>query len=94
MKCFNCHNEGKTFRLECGKLICKNCLDELGKEQKEIEEYIKDYLAENFQIINPQTQAKVLMCIADTILYKNGLLDKEKKEKIDKEKERMDKAFE
>ena len=58
------------------------------------QEYIEDYLAENFGINSPETQAKTLEAISISIKYKNGLLGEDEIEKINREKERMEKAFE
>lgn len=93
-KCVQCGNTDKLFELKNGKFVCKKCADALGKEQREIQEHITEYLSENFQIINPETQAKILEALALCIRYDYGILNKEKIDKINREKERMDKAFE
>lgn len=93
-KCIQCGATDKLLELDNGIFTCKKCLDVLGKEQREIQEYIEDYLAENFGINSPETQAKTLEAISISIKYKNGLLGEDEVEKINREKERMEKAFE
>lgn len=93
-KCIECGSTDKLLQLQNGYYACKNCLDTLGKEQREIQEYITNYISENFQINNPETQAKTLEAIAKCIRYNNGLLSEKEIEEINKEKERMEKAFE
>lgn len=93
-KCIQCGATDKLLELDNGIFACKKCLDVLGKEQREMQEYIEDYLAENFGINSPETQAKTLEAISISIKYKNGLLGKNEIEKINREKERMEKAFE
>lgn len=93
-KCIQCGATDKLLELDNGIFACKKCLDVLGKEQREMQEYIEDYLAENFGINSPETQAKTLEAISISIKYKNGLLGEDEIEKINREKERMEKAFE
>lgn len=93
-KCIQCGATDKLLELDNGIFTCKKCLDALGKEQREMQEYIENYLAENFGINNPGTQAKTLEAISISIKYKNGLLGEDEVEKINREKERMEKAFE
>ena len=93
-KCIQCGARDKLLKLDNGIFACKKCLDILGKEQREMQEYIEDYLAENFGINSPETQAKTLEAISISIKYKNGLLGEDEIEKINREKERMEKAFE
>lgn len=93
-KCIQCGATDKLLELNNGIFACKKCLDVLGKEQREMQEYIEDYLAENFGINSPETQAKTLEAISISIKYKNGLLGEDEIEKINREKERMEKAFE
>lgn len=93
-KCIQCGATDKLLELDNGIFTCKKCLDVLGKEQREMQEYIEDYLAENFGINSPETQAKTLEAISISIKYKNGLLGEDEVEKINREKERMEKAFE
>ena len=93
-KCIQCGATDKLLELDNGIFACKKCLDVLGKEQREMQEYIEDYLAENFGINSPETQAKTLEAISISIKYKNGLLGEDEVEKINREKERMEKAFE
>lgn len=93
-KCIQCGGTDKLLELDNGIFACKRCLDALGEEQREMQEYIEDYLAENFGINSPETQAKTLEAISISIKYKNGLLGEDEIEKINREKERMEKAFE
>ena len=93
-KCIQCGATDKLLELDSGIFACKKCLDALGEEQREMQEYIENYLAENFCINNPETQAKTLEAISISIKYKNGLLGEDEVEKINREKERMEKAFE
>lgn len=93
-KCIQCGATDKLLELDNGIFACKRCLDVLGEEQREMQEYIEDYLAENFGINSPETQAKTLEAISISIKYKNGLLGEDEIEKINREKERMEKAFE
>lgn len=93
-KCIQCGATDKLLELDNGIFACKQCLDALGEEQREMQEYIEDYLAENFGINSPETQAKTLEAISISIKYKNGLLGEDEIEKINREKERMEKAFE
>ena len=93
-KCIQCGATDKLLELDNGIFACKKCLDALGEEQREMQEYIEDYLAENFGINSPETQAKTLEAISISIKYKTGLLGEDEVEKINREKERMEKAFE
>ena len=93
-KCIQCGETKKLLELQNGIFACKKCLDALGKEQKEIQEYIVNYLSENFQINNPETQAKTLEAVAKCIRYNNGILNQNEIDEINKEQERMEKAFE
>lgn len=93
-KCIQCGATDKLLELDNGIFACKRCLDALGEEQREMQEYIEDYLTENFGINSPETQAKTLEAISISIKYKNGLLGENEIEKINREKERMEKAFE
>lgn len=93
-KCIQCGATDKLLELDNGIFACKQCLDALGEEQREMQEYIEDYLAKNFGINSPETQAKTLEAISISIKYKNGLLGEDEIEKINREKERMEKAFE
>lgn len=93
-KCIQCGATDKLLELDNGIFACKRCLDALGEEQRKMQEYIEDYLAENFGINSPETQAKTLEAISISIKYKNGLLGEDEIEKINREKERMEKAFE
>lgn len=93
-KCIQCGSKNKLFRLESGCYVCKECMDNLGKEQNEIQGYILDYLADNFQITSPVAQINVLEGIAMNIRFNNEMLDEEKMQTIREAKERMDKAFE
>ena len=36
-KCIQCGSEDKLFQLESGYYVCKECMDNLGKEQNEIQ---------------------------------------------------------
>ena len=93
-KCIQCGETKKLFELNNGVYICKKCSDALGEEQKEIKDYISNYLSENWQISNPEHQANVLINIAMNIRLDNNLLNEEDKNKILEIKERMEKAFE
>ena len=93
-KCIQCGETEKLFELNSGACICKKCSGALGKKEKEIENYISDYLSENWQISNPGHQANVLISIAMNIRLNNNLLNEENKNKILEVKERMEKAFE
>lgn len=93
-KCIQCGATGKLLKLNNGMFACKKCLDVLGEEQREMQKYIEDYLSKNFGINSPETQAKTLEAISISIKYKNGLLGVGEVEKINLEKERMEKAFE
>lgn len=93
-KCIQCGATDKLLELDNGIFACKRCLDALGEEQREMQEYIEDYLAENFGINSPETQTKTLEAISISIKYKNGLLGEDEIGKINREKERMEKAFE
>lgn len=93
-KCVQCGKNEKLYKLNSGEYVCKECLDTIQSEQNEIKGYILDYLSENWQIIYPETQAKVLEAIALAIKIENNLLNKKEVEKIFEVKERMEKAFE
>lgn len=93
-KCIQCGTTEKLFKLNNGAYVCKNCSDALGKEQKEIRDYILNYLSENWQILKPEHQANALIAIAMNIRLENNLLDEENKNRLLKMKERMEKAFE
>lgn len=73
-KCCQCNSTKNLVKLKCGKYGCIDCLNEIANEQKEMKEYIEDYLIENFQISNPNTRANILKSIATQILMENGLL--------------------
>ena len=70
-RCIQCGATDKLLELDNGIFACKQCLDALGEEQREMQEYIEDYLAENFGINSPETQAKTLEAISISIKYKN-----------------------
>lgn len=93
-ECVQCGKNEKLYKLNSGEYVCKECLDTIQREQNEIKEYILNYLSENWGIIYPETQAKVLEAIALTIKIESNLLDKEEIGKIFEVKERMEKAFE
>ncbi len=93
-KCVQCGSKDKLFQLESGYYVCKECMDNLGKEQNEIQNYILDYLADNFQIISPTEQINVLEGIAINIRFNNNMLSEKEMQAIRDAKERMDKAFE
>ena len=93
-KCIQCGSKNKLFQLESGYYVCKECMDNLGKEQNEIQNYILDYLADNFQIISPTEQINVLEGIAINIRFNNNMLSEKEMQAIRDAKERMEKAFE
>lgn len=93
-KCIQCGSEDKLFQLESGYYVCKKCMGALGEEQNEIQNYILDYLADNFQIISPTEQISVLEGIAINIRFNNNMLGEEEMQAIRDAKERMEKAFE
>lgn len=93
-KCIQCGQNEKLYKLDSGEYVCKECLDIIGREQKEMKEYISNYLDENWQITNPETQAKVLEALALEIRIENKIIDEEKMKEIIQTKERMEKAFE
>ena len=93
-KCVQCGSKNKLFQLESGYYVCKECMDNLGKEQNEIQNYILDYLADNFQITSPTEQISVLEGIAINIRFNNNMLSEEEMKAIRDAKERMEKAFE
>lgn len=93
-KCIQCGSKNKLFQLESGYYVCKECMDNLGKEQNEIQHYILDYLADYFGIISPTEQINVLEGIAINIRFNNNMLDEKEMQAIRDAKERMDKAFE
>ena len=93
-KCIQCGSKKKLFQLESGYYVCKECMDNLGKEQNEIQNYILDYLADNFQIISPTEQINVLEGIAINIRFNNNMLSEKEMQAIRDAKERMEKAFE
>ena len=93
-KCIQCGSKNKLFQLKSGYYVCKECMDNLGKEQNEIQNYILDYLADNFQIISPTEQINVLEGIAINIRFNNNMLSEKEIQAIRDAKERMEKAFE
>lgn len=93
-KCIQCGSKNKLFQLESGYYVCKECMDNLGKEQNKIQNYILDYLADNFQIISPTEQINVLEGIAINIRFNNNMLSEKEMQAIKDAKERMEKAFE
>lgn len=93
-ECCQCGAKDKLVKLECGKYGCINCLNVIAQEQKEIRDYILNYLSENWQILKPEHQANALIAIAMNIRLENNLLDEENKNRLLKMKERMEKAFE
>ena len=93
-KCIQCGQNEKLYKLDSGEYVCKDCLDIIRREQKEMKECILNYLNEDWQIINPETQAKVLEAIALEIRIENKIIDEEKMKEIIHTKERMEKSFE
>lgn len=92
-KCIQCGSKDKLFQLESGYYVCKKCLDEVGEEQKKIQNHILNYLAE-YDLTSPEEQINVLEGIAMSIRFNNKLLSDEQMKAIQNAKERMDKAFE
>ena len=93
-KCIQCGSEDKLFQLESGYCVCKECMDNLGKEQNEIQNHILNYLADNFNLTSPTEQISVLEGIAINIKFNNDMLSEEDTQAIRDAKERMEKAFE
>lgn len=93
-KCIQCGQNEKLYKLDSGEYVCKDCLDIIGQEQKEMKECILNYLNEDWQITNPETQAKVLEALALEIRIENKIIDEEKMKEIIQTKERMEKSFE
>lgn len=93
-KCIQCGQNEKLYKLDSGKYVCKDCLDIIRREQKEMKECILNYLNEDWQITNPETQAKVLEALALEIRIENKIIDEEKMKEIIQTKERMEKSFE
>lgn len=81
-ECCQCGATENLYSLESGKYACKNCLNELGKEQKEIQDKIISMLEKDYEIIRPENQAKCLEAITINILLKNNLLGKDIKDEI------------
>ena len=92
-KCIQCGSEDKLFQLESGYYVCKKCLDEVGEEQKKIQNHILNYLAE-YDLTSPEEQINVLEGIAINIRFNNDMLSEEETQAIRNAKERMEKAFE
>ena len=93
-KCVQCGSEDKLFQLESGYYVCKECMDNLGKEQNEIQNHILNHLADNFNLTSPTEQISVLEWIAINIRFNNDMLSEEETQAIRNAKERMEKAFE
>ena len=93
-KCLQCGATEKLYEIKKGIFGCEKCLNEIGKEQREIEEYIVNYLSENFQIIDPLQQANSLMAIAINIKARNNLLSEEELDFLKGKTQEMQKAFE
>lgn len=93
-KCIQCGQNEKLYKLDSGEYACKDCLDIIRREQKEMKECILNYLNEDWQITNPETQAKVLEALALEIRIENKIIDEEKMKEIIQTKERMEKSFE
>lgn len=81
-KCYECGNTENLIKLQSGIFCCLDCLDNIGKEQEEIKNYIQDYLKENFQIENPNTQIKTLQSIIAMIKLENGLYTNREMRKV------------
>ena len=92
-KCIQCGSKNKLFQLESGYYVCKKCMDEVGKEQKKIQNHILNYLAE-YDLTSPEEQVNVLEGIAINIKFNNDMLSEEETQAIRNAKERMEKAFE
>ena len=88
-KCLECGSEDNLIELKNGKYGCMKCLDKLGKEQKQIEKDIVEYLKTNYKMDNPLHQANCLQAISHSILYKNNLLSEDKVESIKKTYDKM-----
>ena len=93
-KCVQCGSEDKLFQLESGYYVCKECMDNLGKEQNEIQNHILNHLADNFNLTSPTEQISVIEGIAINIRFNNDMLSEEETQAIRNAKERMEKAFE
>lgn len=92
-KCCQCGSTEKLFQLESGAYACKKCLDGVGDEFREIKNYVLDYMHENFQIIYPEQQIKILQSIIIWLQLKNNLASPELSEGTIKILERMNEAF-
>lgn len=72
--CIGCKSIKNLHQLQSGKYVCKNCLDELGKEQKDITDRILEILNEYDSLQNPLNQIKALEAIILYIKLDNDLL--------------------
>ena len=90
--CCECKTKYNLLKLESGKFVCINCLDEIGKEQKEIRDNITEYLKCDYNIVSPANQAKLLEAIAMEIRFENNLLNKDETEKLKKVASEMDRV--
>ena len=43
-KCIQCGQDEKLYKLDSGEYVCKDCLDIIEREQKEMKECILNYL--------------------------------------------------
>lgn len=93
-KCIQCGSTEKIYEIKDGIFACKNCLDAIGEEQRKIEDYIVNYLSENYQITDPSQQANSLMAIAINIKAKNNLLSEEEIKFLQDKTKEMNDAFE
>jgi uncharacterized protein (UPF0335 family) len=76
-KCIGCANTENLHKLQSGKYVCKICLDELGREQKDITDRILNILNEYDSLQNPFNQIKALEAIVLYIKLDNDLLSED-----------------
>ncbi len=80
--CIGCKDTKNLHQLQSGKYACKNCLDELGKEQKDITDRVLYILNEYDSLQNPLNQIKALEAIILYIKLDNNLLSNKETQRI------------
>lgn len=86
--CVDCGSTVDLVELESGKYGCMECLNKIGKEQKEMmHSFIS--IMKKYNIYKPETQIKTLLSIVTQIEIQNGLASPILLKQIEETKERM-----
>lgn len=80
--CIGCGNDKKLHKLQSGKYVCKDCLDQICKKQYEIKKDIEEILTNKYGISKPKDIIKLLDSIILSMKHDYDLLSKKEKKEI------------